>query len=401
MGNLQKERGVTPASSELPRVLLVHNHYQQQGGEDSVVAAELELLKSCGHEVDFYSRHNDEISGMSRIAVAGETLWSSNTKREFGRVITDFQPDVIHVHNTFPLISPSLYWAATKARVPVVQTLHNFRLLCPQGTLLRDGKVCEDCVGHLPWRGVVHGCYRESVAQSGVLATMLSVHRLAGTYRQRIGRYIALSEFCRSKFIEAGWDGRRLSVKPNFVDIAKNTNQARGSGLYVGRLSVEKGISVLAEAASRISTISLNVIGTGPLSEQIACHSNISALGWQEPATVELHMRAAAFLMLPSICYESFPRTVVEAFACGTPVIASRLGSLAEIVADGVTGLLFNPGSAEDLAEKIAWAESHPDRMRQMGSRARMEYEAKYTAERNYGQLMNIYRAAMADMPDQ
>ena len=383
------------------RILIAHNAYQQKGGEDSVVESESTLLRRRGNEVAVYSRHNDDIPEMSRVALAGETVWSSRTGREFGCLVTNFRPDVIHVHNTFPLISPSLYWAATKARVPVVQTLHNFRLLCPQGTLLREGKVCEDCVGHLPWRSVIHGCYRGSPAQSGVLATMLTVHRMAGTYRNRIGRYIALSEFCRSKFIEAGWNARDLVVKPNFVDIAKKPDQSRAGGLYVGRLSIEKGVSVLLEAVRLFASFILNVIGTGPLTEQVSRQSGIKVLGWQDATMVELHMRTASFLVVPSICYETFGLTVVEAFACGTPVIASRLGSLAEIVADGVTGLLFDPGSADDLARKIAWASNHPDRMRQMGNRARLEYEAKYTPERNYGQLMQIYRAVMADMPKQ
>ena len=183
-----------------------------------MVEAEIALLRSHGHDVETYFRSNDDVTGMSAVALAGGTLWSARTSHEVARVIGRFQPDVIHAHNTFPLISPSLYWAAARAGVPVVQTLHNFRLMCLNALFLREGKVCEDCMGHLPWRGVARACYRGSRAASAVLAGMLTLHRGLGTYRHKVARYIALNEFCRGKFIEGGLPAERVVVKPNFVD---------------------------------------------------------------------------------------------------------------------------------------------------------------------------------------
>jgi len=289
--------------------------------------------------------------------------------------------------------------AAARAGVPVVQTLHNFRLLCPQAMFLREGRVCEDCLGKLPWRGVVHRCCRGSVSQSAVLASMIGVHRAIGTYRSKVSRYIALTEFSRAKFIAGGLLGKQISVKPNFVDLPAPENERQRAGaLFVGRLSPEKGTRVLARAAATRRHAVIDVIGTGPERSSLEASPGIRLLGWQAPETIYARMRGAAFLVAPSICYENFPRAIVEAFACGLPVIASRLGAMAEIVRDGATGLLFEAGNAEDLAQKMAWAEATPDALREMGANARREYEAKYTPAVNYRQLMKIYADAIAVM---
>jgi glycosyltransferase involved in cell wall biosynthesis len=377
------------------RILIAHNAYQQKGGEDSVMATESTLLSSRGVEVAVYSRHNDEITGMSRVALAGQTIWSSRTEADIAKWVADFRPDVIHVHNTLPLISPSLYVAAHKAGVPVVQTLHNFRLFCTQAMFLRDGKVCEDCLGKLPWRGVVHGCYRNSRVQSAVVGGMLAVHRALGTYRNKVTRYIALNEFCRKKFIEGGLPAERIVVKPNFVDIPAGDEKLRQGGLFVGRLSAEKGIVALARAMDQVPTCQLNVIGSGPEEAALSSRANIHMLGFLPRDQIFRHMQRAAYLLMPSIWYENFPLTLVEAFACGLPVIASRMGAMAELIEDGRTGLLFEPGAAEDLAKKIIWAEANPEAMIAMGKYARNEYEAKYTPERNFRRLMVIYMEAI------
>lgn len=379
------------------RVLVAHNAYQHRGGEDSVVEAEITLLRHRGHEVATYFRHNDEIEAMSKPALALRTLWSAEDQAVLGRMMADFRPDLIHVHNTFPLISPALYWAAVRAGVPVVQTLHNFRLLCPQAMLLRHGSVCEDCIGHLPWRGVARRCYRGSALQSGVLASMLALHRALGTYRHKVARYIALNDFCRDKFIAGGLPPERVAVKPNFVDIPAPVGnlKARRGGLFVGRLSPEKGINVLAEAMDRVPGISLAVIGTGPEQHKVDACAGLHALGGRTGEEVLHAMGEASYLVMPSIWYETFGMVAIEAFASGTPVIASQLGSMSELIDDGRTGLLFEPGSADSLAERIAWAEAHPVEMARMGQAARAEYEAKYTADINYRQLMAIYQAAI------
>lgn len=378
------------------RILIVHNAYRHRGGEDAVVEAEIALLRAHGHAVETYFRSNDDVSGMSSLALARQTLWSDRTPHDLAQLIRRFQPDVIHVHNTFPLVSPSLYWAAERAGVPVVQTLHNFRLMCLNALFLHEGRVCEDCMGQVPWRGVARACYRGSTAASAVLAGMLTLHRGLGTYRNKVARYIALNEFCRGKFIEGGLPAERVVVKPNFVDFDMPEPVARAGLLFVGRLSAEKGVATLAQAMTLLPDAKLRVAGDGPEAGLLNGVAGVTRLGSLPGEAVRQEMGRAAALVVPSIWYENFPRTIVESFASGLPVIASRIGALADIVTDGETGLLFEPGNARDLADKLAWALAHPEQMAAMGRRARAQYEAEFSAEVNYRQLMKIYREAGA-----
>ncbi|MDZ4212840.1 MAG: glycosyltransferase, partial [Methylotenera sp.] len=294
------------------------------------------------------------------------------------------------------LVSPAIYWVAAKAGIPIVQTLHNFRFLCLSALFMRDGQVCEDCFGHLPWRGVVHKCYRNSTAASIVLAGMITLHRGLGSYRNKVTRYIALNDFCRNKFIAGGLPKDKFSVKPNFIDNLNTPDwEARQGGLFVGRLSKEKGLDVLAEAVKLLPINPVKIIGGGELESFAQFSFGTDYLGFQSLDTILAKMRQSSYLVLPSIWYENFPRTIVEAFACGLPVIASRIGALAEIIEDGRTGLLFESGNAQDLAEKLNWAEAHPDEMVKMGKSARAEYESRYTPERNYAMLFEIYKEAI------
>jgi glycosyltransferase involved in cell wall biosynthesis len=380
------------------RILVAHNAYQLRGGEDSVVEAEVALLRDHGHEVRLYQRSNDDINGMSKASAALQTLWSGRTQSDAAALFAQFQPQVLHAHNTFPLISPSLYWAAARARVPVVQTLHNFRLICPQALLMRDGRVCEDCVGHMPWRAARHACYRGSTAQSAVVAGMVQLHRALGTWQHKVARYIALNAFCRDRFIAGGLPAERLCIKPNFVDLPEPPPGPRQGLLFVGRLSEEKGVAVLAAAAAQLAAdVRVQVAGSGPLQGLLQDTAQVHLLGALAPADVYQAMGRATALLVPSIWYENFPRTVVEAFACGTPVIASRIGALATLVDDGRTGLLFNPGDPADLAAKMAWAHHHPDEMAAMGRQARAHYLRELTGESNHRQLLAIYGEAMAE----
>lgn len=380
------------------KILVVHNAYQQKGGEDTVMEAEVALLCSRGHEVELFSRHNDAIATMSKLATAANTVWSSRVATEFENTLRRFRPDVVHVHNTFPLISPAIYWVATRLRVPVLQTLHNFRLMCPQAMFLREGKVCEDCLGKLPWRGAARGCYRGSKLQSTVLAGMVTVHRAMGTWQDKVTRYIALNEFCRGKFIEGGLPAERIAIKPNFVDFEPPAPTERQGFLFVGRLSSEKGVDVLVSAQRQVEGSRLRFAGTGPEAPMLDKVPGLSAMGPLQMEQVRQEMSAAIALVLPSIWYENFPRTLVEALGCGLPVIASRIGALAELIKDGETGLLFEPGNAEDLAHKMRWALANPQAMATMGRNARQQYEAEFTAERNYQQLMAIYESAIEEV---
>jgi glycosyltransferase involved in cell wall biosynthesis len=382
------------------RVLVVHNAYQNRGGEDTVVESEIALLRSYGHVVETYTRSNDEIMGMRSLTMARNTLWSESTIKDMTALIDRVRPNIIHTHNTFPLISPSIYWAAARAGVPVVQTLHNFRLLCLNALFLREGKVCEDCMGKLPWRGVVRACYRESRPASAALAAMLAIHRNVGTYQNKVARYIALNDFCRQKFIEGGLPADRVVVKPNFVDFDAPGVGARGDLLFVGRLSVEKGIASLVDAMRHVAGVNLRVVGDGPEAALLHGMPSVTCLGSQSSVVVRSEMSRALAVVVPSIWYENFGMVVLESFASGTPVVASRIGALAEIVTEGVTGLMFEPGNPIDLADKLKWALAHPDEMAVMGRNARAEYEAKYTSSINYKQLITIYESAIAELKD-
>ncbi len=379
------------------RILIVHNRYRLEGGEDAVVNAEISLLKSHRHEVEEYSRNNAEIERMSYINLVTQTIWSRKTVREFMALSDNFRPDVIHTHNTFPLISPSLYWAAERAGVPVVQTLHNFRLMCLNALFLREAKVCEDCQGRLPWRGVIRKCYRGSSTASAVLAGMLILHRGLGTYRNKVARYIAMNNFCRNKFIEGGLPAERIVVKSNFVDFPPSEAVPRQGLLFVGRLSVEKGVSTLARAAVLLPDARLRVAGEGLEATLLDGVRGVTRLGRLPSEAVRQEMNSAVALVVPSICYENFPRTIVEAFASGLPIIASHIGSLADLVRDGKTGLLFEPGNPQALADKIAWALANPEQMAEMGRKARAQYEAEFSTEVNYRQLMEIYEGVIKE----
>ncbi len=392
-----ERRAPAIASAEMPRrrVLIVHNEYQQRGGEDSVVEAEAAMLAAHGHEIEIYRQHNNALKTVSMPKAVADTIWSGDSVTGLTSVINRFRPDIVHFHNTFPIISPSAYWAVRDAGLPVIQTLHNFRLHCLQANYLRNETVCEDCKGDIPLRGVVRACYRGSRAQSAVLCGMLAVHRALGTYRHKVTRYIALNEFCRRKFVEGGLPAERIVVKPNFADIAPVSPSARDGFLFVGRLVPEKGISVLLDAWNALNHGSLRVAGTGPLADLFDAVTGVTALGALSATAVRRQMENATALVLPSICYDSFPRTLVESFACCLPVIASRLGPLADLVEEGVTGLLFRAGDSADLAMTLKWARDNPERMAAMGRNARAKYEAEFSAERNYPQLIAIYEDAI------
>ena len=383
------------------KILLCHNFYLQAGGEDQSFAAEARLLEERGHDVIRYTAHNDVIAGMGRLDVARRTLWNPETYTRVRELIRRERPAVMHCTNTFPLISPAVYYAARAEGVPVVQSLRNYRLLCPNALFLRDGRVCEDCLGRsLPWPGVLHGCYRGDRAATAVVAVLNAGHRALRTWSRAVDLYFTPSEFARRKFIQAGMPPGRIAVKPNFVAPDPGPGGGRGGyAIFVGRLSPEKGLETLVEAWTRMpGPLRLQVVGDGPLAASVAAAARrdprIEPLGRRTPAEVLSLIGDAVCLVMPSTWYETFGRTVIEAFARGTPVLASRLGAMAELVDDGRTGLLFTPGDAADLAAKTRTLLADPARLARMREEARLKYEQKYTADVNYDMLTAIYERA-------
>jgi glycosyltransferase involved in cell wall biosynthesis len=388
------------------KILLVHNTYQQPGGEDVAFRNECNLLRRFGHNVTIYERSNYEVdnySGIARLALVKDVVWNSRSLRQFTQLLRDTRPDVVHVHNTFMMISPAVYTACREAEVPVVQTLHNYRLLCPAANLFRDGKVCEECMSHGLLRGVAHACYRDSFLATASVASMLKVHRVLGTWQKAVSTYVALSHFSKQRFIAGGLPQEKIIIKPHFLDPDPGPASSDGRyALFIGRLSAEKGLHTLLAAWRQTPHIALVIVGDGPLRCELEAFAgrlglrNISFRGRLPRHETESALKNARFLVQPSQCYENFPMTVVEAFACGIPVVCSRLGALQEIVSEGQTGLQFNPGDAEDLAAKVDWAWQHREATLAMGQRARHEFEDKYTAEQNYRHLLELYSRVLA-----
>ncbi|MBQ0799822.1 MAG: glycosyltransferase family 4 protein [Porticoccaceae bacterium] len=384
------------------KILFVHNRYKQGGGEDSVMDAEIKLLAEMGLLVFSALKDNNEIDSFkSKLQVFWEVAHSRQSLKWMREKIRQYEPDIVHIHNFFPLLTPSIYDACIDAGVPVVQTLHNYRTMCPGGLLMRDGKVCEKCIKGSAYQAVLHGCYRESAIGSLAVARMVAKHRSMGTWQHKVNRFIALTEFAKNKFIEAGFPEHKIAVKSNFVvdaGLSEDVNPNKAGALFVGRLSQEKGMETLLNAWRSLN-VSLRVAGAGPLEGELAnlTGDKVEALGMLNQDSVRKEMGQAAFLVMPSECYEGFPMVLVEAFSQGLPIIASRLGGMAEIVTDGVTGLHFEAGNANDLADKVRWMASHPEESRQMGRNARREYEEKYTPDKNYEILMDIYNQAIED----
>jgi len=383
-------------------ILMVHNRYQQRGGEDAVFEAESNLLERHGHTVHRMLFDNASIperrTPATSVRLAMSTVWSRDSVAKIEAAIERFQPGVVHFHNTLPLVSPAGYYAARRQHVRTVQTLHNYRIMCPNALLFRDGGPCEDCIGRtVAWPGIRHKCYRDSTGQSAVVAATTAAHRIFGTWNRAVDQYVALTEFSRQKFIEGGLPESKITVKPNFLDSAPEPKGERGDAfLFVGRLAESKGIHSMLEAwTSQRLPFDLRIAGGGPLEATVEAAANavpaITALGMLTPDQVIEEMQTARALVYPSTWYENFPMTLVEAFACGLPVIAARLGAMAEIIEDGRTGLLYTPGDAHDLACKVQWATANPTELKQMGKAARAEYDARYTGERNYAHLMRVY----------
>ena len=385
------------------RIVVCHNYYQQRGGEDQVFEDEVDLLRSHGHRVVPFTRRSGDISALTSISTAAGAVWNRPVARELAALVEREDADIVHFHNWLPLISLAAPIAARAAGAAVVQSLQNYRFVCPKGTFFRDGRVCEDCLStRTLWPAVRHGCYRESRTASAVVSAALVTHRARGTVANTIDAYVAATRFTAFRLGEALLPQDRIHVKPNFLASDPGEGSGRGGfALYLGRLSPEKGVATLLAAWEELDDPPLlKIAGVGPLDDDVRRAADrspgIEYLGFASEEEVDRTMKEATYLVLPSVNYEGFPKTIVEAFARGTPVIASRLGAMIEAIDDGITGRHFAAGDAADLAAVVREMQGDPDGASAMRGPARSTYLDRYTPDRNYAIMMEIYRSARA-----
>jgi glycosyltransferase involved in cell wall biosynthesis len=380
------------------KILQCHNAYIYPGGEDMVAQSEAALLSSHGHEVIEYKRSNHELTALPparRLKFYLKDIYSSkSTYQDVRTLIETHRPQVAHFHNSFFMIGPAAYQACFDAGLPVVQTLHNYRFLCAAGTFFREGAPCEKCLSHGRLAGIVHRCWHGSATASFLMTQAIESYFKAKILK-KIDRFVALSEFSRGKFIQAGWDKERMTTKPNFLE--KDPGQAGFQGkfiLYIGALQPYKGVALLLAAwRSKKFAMPLKLVGTGPLQAKLQ-EKSIAGVEWlgQRPASDVIDLiKQAACVVVPSECYENFPRVVIEAYACGIPVVASDLGAMKEIVIHRTTGLLFKPGEAEQLALQLEFLQNNVDDARRMGRQARQVFENNYSAAAQYPKIMSLY----------
>jgi glycosyltransferase involved in cell wall biosynthesis len=384
------------------KILTIHNKYKFRGGEDESRESEDKILAARGHHIEEIVFDNQSISRGNVLRTGLETLWCQTSYERVRKKILEWNPDIVDIHNFFPLASPSIHYAAHRLGKPVMQTIHNYRLLCAGATFHRNGAVCEDCTKHfLPWPAVLHSCYRDNALETSSVATMIMMHRLLRTWKRTVTTFIAISEFTRQKFVEQGFPASRTIVKPNPV-LDPGTPGKGGSGfLFVGRLTVEKGIRTMLEAMELVKPgVCLTIAGDGPLTQEVqaaALRNPLVKYAGRITQPEALHlMGASRCVLFPSEWYETFGRVAAESFARGTPVIASRIGAVAEIVDHGRTGFHFQTGNPQDLARMIDYAFENENELTAMRGEARSEYERKFTAERNYQMMIEIYENAIA-----
>lgn len=361
------------------------------------------MLEKGGCEVVFYGVSNDSIRGVAAAVRTGFRLtWNDESAAEVRAIIARERPDVVHVHNFFPLLTFSVHQAAHECGVAVVQTLHNYRLLCAAAIFARKGEVCELCLHGSRLNALRFRCYRGSALGTASVINMQRVNSRDGLLAQNVHRFIALTEFARKKFIEGGLPGARIVVKPNFLavdsSVPRLVETPRTGALFVGRLSEEKGLDVLLDAWADLESIPLRIVGDGPMRDKIVTRlpKGVTYLGRLSPEEVRAEMSSASVLVQPSTCYEGLPMTVVEAFSVGLPVIASQIGSLAEIVVDGVTGLLTAPNSASELRAAVISFFADPAASQKMGHACRVNFEAVYSENINFAKTIEIYQEAIA-----
>lgn len=389
---------------------MLHNRYQYPGGEDRSTEADIALLRQFGHQVSLLERHNDDIhefSALEKLQLFWQTAWNPQAYQTVRSHLKEKLPDLLHVQNFFPLWSPSVHAAARSLDIPTIQHLHNFRLGCLNGYLLRGNQVCEVCVGHNPWRGVVYRCYRESLPASLSVWHLLTLNRWRHTWQTQVDGFIVPSQFAADKLIQIGINPDRLYVKPAVVQDPGLSDLPIPDSprfIFIGRLSDQKGVLLLLQAWAALNQPEwqLQLIGSGPLQLKLEqfirdrALSNVAFLGQLSTQQVIQAIQSATAVVVPSQSYETFGQTVVEAFACSRAVLASNLGALAELVQDKQTGLLIPHDQVHQWTERLAWAGQHLTEMRQMGQAARQAYLTRYTPTATYEQLMRIYEQILS-----
>ena len=386
------------------RVAIFHNAYVLRGGEDVSTASEASMLRKYGVDVFEFKLSNAFVLRSGTVAVARALARSHYNSRVYDKVrayCRRVRPDVAHVENFWFAMSPAVHAACHAEGIPTVQSLRNFRLLCAGDLLLRNGRPCNECVGRGPWRGVRYRCKNGSFVQSAFVARMLQHNRKRHTWTRDVDVLVASTDFVKKKLVEGGLPESKIVVMPNFVaDPGINDSSGLG-GAFVGRLSHEKGVKTLLEAWKHLGDLPLSIVGDGPLRRELEAYAvaedlnSVTFLGQQPHARAIETLRQAAFVVMPSIWYEGFGRVIIEAFSVGRPVIASRLGSMAELINDGVTGLLFEPGESQDLADKITKLNEDTDTRIRMGVAARTHYEEQFTPSKNFKPLISIYERAI------
>jgi glycosyltransferase involved in cell wall biosynthesis len=378
-------------------VLIVHSRYLSgpASGENSVVEDEARLLADGGHRVEVWQPRPGRVTGLGLARTGIDAIWSREAVTRVRGMLREGRPQIVHFHNLFPTISPAvLRLAAEEGAVPVM-TLHNYRLMCLPGTFLRDGRICEDCIGRRPWPGIVHRCYRNSLPGSAALALSLSVHGAIRSF-DRVALYLPVSEFVRGKYVEAGFPSERFRVKPNFAWPTARRDAAGDHFLFVGRLSPEKGIQTLIEAWRDIPA-KLIIVGDGPDAERLrgAAPPNVEFTGAVARERVADFLRGSRALLLPSLWYEAQPRVIPEAYSAGVPVVASRIGGLPDLVAEGRSGFLVSP------RDPAAWADIVGRLLddavsKRLGEGAYDAWKERYSPERGLENLVNSYRDALS-----
>lgn len=388
------------------KVLLVHNYYRSHkpSGENVVYEREKSLLQERSDlDLICYERSTDEVAKMSAIGKATflkNLFFDPKVYQELRALLLEEKPDIVHVHNTFPLISSAVFKAAKDLKIPVVQTLHNYRIFCANGACVRNNKACDLCLetGNL-WNGVKHACYVNSRVASVPMVNMIKKYQDENVWTEEIDHFIALSEFARSKFVQAGIPKNRITIKANFCEdngLNQKANEEKSGFLFVGRFSEDKGPHIFLEAAQK-AKVEARLIGDGPmlehLKEKYKNEEHIKFLGSKSHQDVFREMDNAIALVLPSLCFEGFPLTIAEAFSRSLPIIASDIGSISERIERGVTGAKFEPGNSDALAQILVDGAVNPLPFFDMGLNARKEYEQKFSPEATLPQLLSIYNS--------